>query len=129
MCVCVCVCVYEWCVCMYYGGMSMSRKDEKSPLLLRRNYVDNSLFIARKWDFWTFLSSSAFSITYMITSIKWLSICFCNKKQPCVSNLPYGSLYFLNNQIHVQIKCENLIKWKVWLKWRNKALHVYKHTS
>jgi len=33
---------------VYYGGMSMSRKDEKSPLLLRRNYVDNSLFIARK---------------------------------------------------------------------------------
>ena len=53
MCVCVCVCVcvyecgYEW-VCVYCGGMSMSRKDEKSPLLLRRNCVDNSLFIAIK---------------------------------------------------------------------------------
>ena len=42
---------------------------------------------------------------------------------------PLWESVFSKNQIHVQIKCENLIKWKVWLKWRNKALHVYKHTS
>lgn len=43
--------MYEYgceCMCVYYGGMSMSRKGEKSPFLLRRNCVDNSLFIARK---------------------------------------------------------------------------------
>lgn len=42
---------------------------------------------------------------------------------------PYGSLYYLSNSVYVQIIYKNLIKWKVWLKWHNMALHVCKDTS